>query len=289
MTNIDQREAWNGESGDAWVRIQAELDATLEPWAKVLADAAATQPGERVLDVGCGCGATTMAAATSCGPDGTAVGVDLSQQMLARGCELAEAAGIANVRFVAGDAQVDDLTVEGTPYDVVISRFGVMFFDDPVAAFANMARATRPGGRLAMVVWTPLAEQEWLLVPGGAALPHLGFPDVGAEGGPGMFALADPERIAEALGAAGWSDIAAESQRRRMPLGGPGGVDEAVTFLLSTSAGRGLFANAEPDAAERALKAIRETLTSHLTATAVELHGTAWSVTARRGGEVPVR
>ena len=288
MVNSDQREAWNGESGDAWVRTQEEHDATLEPWARVLAEAAAVRPGERVLDVGCGCGATTLAAATSSGPVGTTVGVDLSEQMLARARELAEAAGIANVAFVAGDAQADDLVppdigIGATPYDVVISRFGVMFFDDPVAAFANMARATRPGGRLAMVVWAPLTEQEWLLVPSGAALPHLGFPGVDTEGGPGMFALAEPERITEVLGAAGWSDITAETQRRRMPLGGPGGIDEAMTFLLSTRAGRDLFAGADPDAAEQALKAIREALQPHLTPTAVELHGTAWSVTAHRG------
>jgi SAM-dependent methyltransferase len=282
MVNSDQREAWNGESGDTWVRTQEEHDATLEPWARVLAEAAGVRPGERVLDVGCGCGATTLAAATSSGPDGAAVGLDLSEQMLARARELAEAAGIANARFVAGDAQVDDLAADAPPYDVVISRFGVMFFDDPVAAFANMARATRPGGRLAMVVWAPLSEQEWLLVPGGAALPHLGFLDVGAEGGPGMFALSEPDRITEVLGAAGWSEVAAESRRHPMPIGGPGGVDDAVTYLLSTGPGRALFAGADPDAAERALKAIREALAPHLTPTAVELDGAVWAVTARR-------
>jgi ubiquinone/menaquinone biosynthesis C-methylase UbiE len=130
-------------SGDSWVATQEEHDATLAPWGEVLAETAAIRPGERVLDVGCGCGATTRSAAASCAPGGTAVGVDLSVQMLARTRELAEAAGVANVRFTAGDAQVDDLTVDGPPYDVVISRYGVMFFDDPVAAFAKMARATR--------------------------------------------------------------------------------------------------------------------------------------------------
>lgn len=282
MANTDQREAWNGLSGETWVAAQEEHDATLAPWADVLAETAAIRPGEWVLDIGCGCGATTRTAAASCGPGGTAVGIDLSGQMLARARDLADAAGLANVRFVAGDAQVDDLTVDDMPYDVVISRYGVMFFDDPVAAFANMARATRPGGRLAMVVWAPLPEQQWLMVPGTAALPHLGFPDVGAEGGPGMFAFADPDRIADVLGATGWSDVAAERRRRRMPVGGAGGIDEAMAFLLSTSAGRALFADAAPDAAEQARKAIREALEPHLTATAVELEGVAWSVTARR-------
>jgi SAM-dependent methyltransferase len=282
MTNAEQREAWNGVSGDSWVATQEEHDATLAPWGEVLAGTAAIRPGERVLDVGCGCGATTRAAAASCAPGGTAVGVDLSVQMLARARELADAAGLANVRFAAGDAQVDDLTVDGTPYDVVISRYGVMFFDDPVAAFANMARATRPGGRLAMVVWAPLPEQQWMVLPVAAALPHLGVPDGGAEGRSGMFAFADPERTAEVLGAAGWSDVASERRQRRMPVGGAGGIDEAMAFLLSTSAGRALFADATPEAAEQARKAMREALAPHLTATAVELDGVAWSVTARR-------
>jgi SAM-dependent methyltransferase len=284
VANTDQREAWNGRSGDAWVRTQEEHDAMLEPWARVVAEAAAIRPGERVLDVGCGCGATTLAAAAACGPDGAAVGVDLSAPMLGRARELAAAAGVDNVQFVVGDAQVDDLRAGGPPYDVVVSRYGVMFFDDTVAAFANIGRATRPGGRLAMVVWAPMAEQDWLLVPAGAALPHLGNPDLGAvqAGAPGMFAFADPARIDEVLGAAGWTDVAADRQRRSMQVGGPGDVESALRFLLDTNAGRTLFAEAEPDAAEQAKKAIREALAAHLTPTAVELDGIAWSITARR-------
>ncbi|HEV7762439.1 MAG TPA: hypothetical protein VGO78_25695, partial [Acidimicrobiales bacterium] len=182
-------------------------------------------------------------------------------------------------------AQVDDLTAtagDPGPYDVVISRFGVMFFDDPVAAFANMAAATRPGGRLAMVVWTPMPEQEWLTVPAAAAMEHLGFPELGVPGAPGMFGLAEPERIAEVLQAAGWTDVGADRQQRRFPIGGRGGLDDAVAFLQSSGPGRRLFAEADPDAAKRAVEAIREALQPHVTATGVELDGVVWAVTARR-------
>jgi SAM-dependent methyltransferase len=281
-TNSEQREAWNGLGGDSWVRSLDEHDAMLEPWLEVLAGAAAIAPGEHVLDVGCGCGTTTLPAATACGPDGRAVGVDISEPMLARARELATAAGVTNVSYAASDAQVDDLAALGGPYDVAISRYGVMFFDDAAAAFANIGRAMRPGGRLAMVVWTPLTDQQWLTVPGGAALPLLGFPDVGDNGTPGMFGLADRDRTVGILRDTGWTDVDARFERRTMPMGGPGGVDEALAFLLSTGVGRMLFADVEPTVAERAKAAIREALVPHLTDTAVELDGASWVLTARR-------
>jgi SAM-dependent methyltransferase len=282
--NAEQREAWNGQGGDSWVRTLDEHDAMLEPWLEVLAGAAAVGPGERVLDVGCGCGTTTLPAATACGPDGTALGLDISEPMLVRARELADAAGVTNARYAVGDAQVDDLAALGgvEAYDVAISRFGVMFFDDPTVAFANIGRAVRPGGRLAMVVWTPLADQQWLTVPGGAALPLLGFPDVGENGAPGMFGLADRDATLALLADAGWTDVDARFERRRMAMGGPGGVEDALAFLLSTGVGRMLFADVEPDLAERAKDAIREALTPHLTDKAVELDGASWVLTARR-------
>jgi SAM-dependent methyltransferase len=284
VANTEQRENWNGMSGDAWVRTQEQHDIMLEPWARVLAGTAAVERGEHVLDVGCGCGATTLDAAGRCGPTGRAVGVDLSEAMLARARERATEGGLDNTRFVVGDAQVDDLTEDGVPYDVVISRFGVMFFDDPVAAFANMAAATRPGGRLAMVVWTPMPDQEWLVVPAAAAMQHLGgFSEVvGNEDVPGMFGLASPDRIGEVLGAAGWSDVGTEQHRRRFAISGRGGLDDAVTFLRESGQGRAMFADADPDAAQRAVEAIRASLEPYVTPNGVEMAGSVWAVTARR-------
>jgi SAM-dependent methyltransferase len=283
MANVEQRDAWNNVSGDTWVRLQEQFDRTLAGWLDVLAESAQVAGGERVLDVGCGNGATTLDAARRCGPSGLAVGVDLSEQMLARARERAGAAGLGNVRFVAGDAQTDELTVDGQAYDVVVSRFGVMFFDDPVAAFANLAAATRPGGRLVFVAWTGLADQAWITVPGAAAAAHLPLPDMGDDAdGPGMFSFADADRVGEVLRTSGWRDVAFDRRTLRERLGGSATVDGALEFLLGSGPGRAMLADAEPGASAKAEAAIRAALAEHLTPRGVELDAAAWLVTAHR-------
>jgi SAM-dependent methyltransferase len=282
MANVEQRERWNHESGAIWTRLQEQFDGTLAPWLDLLREAAGIVDGERVLDVGCGTGATTLDAARCCAPSGSAVGVDLSEPMLARARERADEAGVDNIRFVVGDAQVDQLTVDGPPYDVVLSRFGVMFFDDPVAAFANLAQATGPRGRLVFAAWTALADQEWLMVPGAAALSYLPLPDLEGDDGPGMFSLADRDRLTAMLRDAGWRDATVERHTLRGPLGGPGTVEDAMTFLLATGPGRALFEDVDPELAAKAQAAIRTALAEHLTPNGVELGATAWLVTAHR-------
>src|SRR6185437_3929428 len=146
IVNTDQAEHWNAGDGVAhWVRNQDRYDRMNAPFAAMILDAAGLRPGPDVLDVGCGCGGTTLAAARLVAP-GQAVGLDLSGPMLARARADAEAAGLGNLLFLQGDAQVHEL--DAARFDVVLSRFGVMFFTDPVAAFANLRSATRPGGRL---------------------------------------------------------------------------------------------------------------------------------------------
>src|SRR6188768_125250 len=172
IANTDCFDAWNGDSGQRLAEEADRRDRVLAPFAEVLLDAAGLSLGERVLDIGCGCGATTLAAARAVGRDGQAVGADLSAPMLGVARSRAERAGLPNAAFAVADAQTDDLAALGRderrPYDLAISRFGVMFFDDPPAAFANIRAAVRPGGRLAFVCWGPLPHQEWLTVPLGA-------------------------------------------------------------------------------------------------------------------------
>ena len=173
MTNIantDQYAAWNGESGQRWIADADRRDRIMTPIADALLDTARLGPGDHVLDIGCGCGATTLSAARAVAPTGEANGLDLSAPMLDVARRRADAAGLTNVHFEQADAQTHRLP--GGAFDVTISRFGTMFFADPGAAFANLALALRPDGRLCIATWQPLEANDWLAIPGAALLNH---------------------------------------------------------------------------------------------------------------------
>jgi SAM-dependent methyltransferase len=155
--NEAQREHWNSDEAGHWVVAQDRYDRQLEQFGDAVLAAAKIHPDDRVLDIGCGSGTTTLMAAPTAA---AAVGVDISEPMLDLARRRASDAGTSNARFVLGDAQIDDL---GGAFDVAISRFGVMFFDDPAAAFGNIASALAPGGRLVFVCWQGLDRNEWLL------------------------------------------------------------------------------------------------------------------------------
>ena len=174
IANRDQAEHWNsGEDVGHWITHQARYDRMLAPFAAMMLDQAAINSGDRVLDVGCGCGATTLAAA-ALATAGEAVGIDLSVPMLARARADARSAGLPNASFIEGDAQVHRF--EPNSFNVVISRFGLMFFADPVAAFTNLREVTKHGGRLVFTCWQPMIANQWLLVPGAALAEHVPLP-----------------------------------------------------------------------------------------------------------------
>jgi SAM-dependent methyltransferase len=278
IANTDQAERWNsGEDVAHWIDNQARYDRMNEPFTAMILEAAALRPGSHVLDVGCGCGGTTLAAARLVAP-GQAAGLDLSGPMLARARSGAEAAGLANAVFQQGDAQVHPL--EPGRFGTVISRFGVMFFADPVAAFANLRSATRPGGRLVFVCWQPQAANQWLLVPGAALAEHVRPPDSAPGDGPGMFAFADPDRLRPILAAAGWRDIEITSERRSILVGGGGSVDDAVQFLRTATMGRTMLAGVDAATAASALASLRAALTPHADADGVHLGAAVWLVQA---------
>jgi len=276
--NLEQAEHWNsGDEVGHWIARQDAYDRMLAPFAEMIVDAAAIHPGEHVLDIGCGCGATTRAVAQLVGT-GVSVGIDLSGPMLERARADATAAGQTNTRFVQADAQVYEFGDE--LFDAVISRFGIMFFADPVRAFANIHGATRDGGRLAFVCWQPLIENEWLLVPGGAIAQHVPLPDLGSPNAPGMFAFADPDRIRTTLTDAGWRDIDVASRHTPLLVGGGGSIEDAVGFLREGSIGRAVLAGTDGPTAERALGAVRDALMPYLTADGVQLDAAVWLVRA---------
>jgi SAM-dependent methyltransferase len=211
---------------------------------------------------------------------GRVLGVDLSESMLARARDTASEAGLTNAAFERADAQVRPF--DPAAFDAVISRFGTMFFADPVAAFDNLRRAIRPGGRLVFVCWQELVANEWLVVPGGAIAEHVAPPDLGGPGAPGMFAFADAKRIKDILHDAGWRDIAVEPRRTPILLGGGGSLEETVDFLQHGSMGRSLLGGVDAETTARAVQAVREALAPHHDGTGVYLEGAVWLVSGTR-------
>jgi SAM-dependent methyltransferase len=212
--NAGQIEYWNGAPGEKWVKNQQVMDASLASATAGLLSLAAIQPGERVLDIGCGSGEISLMAADAVGAAGQVTGADISRPLLILARRRAEGRG--NVRLIEADAATHVFAPE---HDLLISRFGVMFFDDPPGAFANLREAARPGGRLAFVCWRPVAENEYAAMPFEIAktlMPPLPPADPHA---PGPFALADVGRLRAILAGAGFSDIAITRHDGLMPMG----------------------------------------------------------------------
>jgi SAM-dependent methyltransferase len=207
-------------------------------------------------------------------------GIDISGPMLSRARERAAQAGVSNAEFLQADAQTAAL--ERARFDLIFSRFGVMFFADPAAAFGNLRRALVPAGRLAFVCWQPLARNPWMAVPLAAAAAHLPMPAPPPAGAPGPFAFGDPERVARILAQAGFADVSLESVETTLRVGGDAGLEGAVQFLLKgvgpTSA---LLAEASGELREKVSGAVRTALEPYLTPRGVELGAAIWIATAR--------
>ncbi|MEO3842062.1 class I SAM-dependent methyltransferase [Streptomyces sp. B22F1] len=266
---------WNGANGDHWVAYEEQYNAAMFRYSERLFAGADVQPDDRVLDVGCGCGQTTRVAA-ALAAEGSALGVDLSAAMLAQARARAAEEGVGNVRFEQADAQVHGFA--GGAYDVAISRHGVMFFADPVAAFANVRRALRPAGRLAFVCWRAPEESEYSAVPRAALGRYVTVPKSGGVNEPGPNSLADPDRVREVLGGAGFVDVRLEAENEPMDLGA--GVGEALDFVLNRPHVRGAMADLDGGTKAKATEALREALTPYATPEGVLLRAPAWLVTA---------
>ena len=276
VANTAQFESWNGESGTRWVARAEERDLVLAPVADALLAAADPSPGQRVLDVGSGCGATTLAAAALIGRTGHATGLDLSGPMLEVARGRARASDATNATFTQGDAQSH--AYDEASFDLVISRFGTMFFADAVAAFTNLRSALRPGGRLTIATWQPLTDNDWLMVPAAALLDHTTAPATSTDG-PGMFAQSDPELVHATLAAAGLSDIVVTAVEVTFTLGPT--LDAAVDYLADTGPGRLLLDTIpEGPAREAALSDVRASLVDHTKDGHVVLAGGIWITTA---------
>jgi SAM-dependent methyltransferase len=309
-SNAGQLDAWDGEQGEFWTEHADRFDDAVAELSAGFLAAAAPAPGERVLDVGCGSGRTSREVATRVAPGGEVLGVDLSSGMLALararaaaegltaegltaegltpagpGASAAGASGVdtggadaggrGTVRFEQADAQAHPFPAGG--FDLVLSRHGSMFFGDPPAAFANLARALRPGGRLALLVWRTMAENEFFTAPRAAVALGRELPAPPPDG-PGPFSLADPDRVRALLTGAGLTGVALQARDVPMTVGRDAAQAEA---FLAGQLAWALRELSEADR-ERARAGLRDLVAARLGPHGVRLGSAAWVVTARK-------
>jgi len=274
--NADQVAYWNDQAGATWAALQPSLDAQIAPLGLCAIDVLAPLPGERVLDIGCGCGDTTLEIARRVAPGGEVLGLDISAPMLEVALERAAVEGVTAAGFRQADAQTATFD---TQFDAAFSRFGVMFFADPAAAFTNIRAALRPGGRLAFVCWRKPGENPWMMVPLEAALRFVPPPPPMDPHEPGPFAFADAGRVRSILLAAGFADIVTAPLDMAI-----GGFKLAQALDVALQVGPlGKLLREAPGRRESVVGAVRDALAAHDTGQGVWLASATWIVSAVAG------
>ncbi len=273
---LTQREYWSGKVGDEWAVHAERIDAMLAPLTEAALSFSAFKPGERVLDIGCGAGATSLEIARRVGPAGAVLGVDLSPQLLGVARSRASQAGLA-VEFLEADAGAAEL---GARFDAAFSRFGVMFFEAPARAFAHIRSGMRGEGRLRFVCWRALAENLWATTPIDAIRPMLRTPLTPPDpDAPGPHALADEAKVRRVLHEAGWRDISLSRWDGPIALGGGGTLAEAADFMLKIGPCARAIADQKLDAVE-ARQRVMDRLSAHHGGQGVALPAACWLVAA---------
>jgi ubiquinone/menaquinone biosynthesis C-methylase UbiE len=274
--NADQIAYWNGPGGQRWADRQATQDVVLAPVADVLIDRAGIEAGERIVDVGCGAGATTMAFAQKVGPTGHVLGIDISGPMLARARQLVPPG--LRIDFALADATVHPF--EPASFDLLASRFGVMFFAEPALSFANLHRALRPSGRLAFACWRDPRENPFFMAPLQAVYKHAPrLPQLGPED-PGPFSFASEARVQRILGEAGFSGVVMERCDLALDIAVGRGLDAAVQGALEIGPAARALAEQPPEVVAAATHSIREALAAYARGQTVPLPASIWIVTA---------
>lgn len=275
--NAQQIEYWNEISGPKWVLLDEAINRLIAPLGDRSLEVARVRPGERVLDVGCGCGLTTIALAKRVGTEGSVIGIDISAPMLESARQRRLSARVENATFLNADAQTRDLS--SLEVDLVFSRFGVMFFAEPVVAFRNLRTALRSGGRLTFACWREMKRNPWMVEPMRAVAEIVESPprDPGA---PGPFSLADSRTVQEILEAAGFAEIRCDSFDRAIDVMDGRTLDETVAFLGQMGPTGALLRDASEATRRAATQAMRVGLETLMVDGRIELGASVWLVTA---------
>jgi SAM-dependent methyltransferase len=274
--NADQIAYWNGPGGQRWANRQQAQDVLLKPVADLLIERAGIEAGESVIDVGCGSGAVSIAAAQKVGPTGMVLGIDVSGPMLERARQVAPA-GLP-VDFALADATV--YPFKPASFDLLVSRFGVMFFAEPARSFANLRTALKPQGRLAFACWREPRENPFFIAPLQAVYKHVPkLPQVGPED-PGPFSFASEQRVNRILSEAGFSGVAMERCDLSLDVAIGGGLDVAVQSALEIGPSARALAEQPPEVVSAAAQSIREALAPYVRGKTVPLDASIWIVTA---------
>jgi SAM-dependent methyltransferase len=276
--NEEQRARWNGVDGETWARHWDRMDRVLAPINGPLLAFAAPAVGSAVIDVGCGCGGPTLELARMVSPSGRVVGLDVSQPMLGRAKERSREH--TNLTFLLGDAA--EVPLENLHADLMVSRFGVMFFGDPTAAFSNLRTGLAPGGRLRFACWRPIHENPWLQIPLAAVYEHVPRLPKPAPEEPGPFSFADPERVTRILTAAGFTAPSFTHLDTRLDLAAGATLEDAAVNASENGPARRALTGQPDEIRARAIESIRRALAPYASSTGVELAGAVWLVAAER-------
>ncbi len=277
--NADQIAYWNAKAADTWTALQDRTDALFAGLTHAAIDRLAPRPGDCALDIGCGCGATVLDLARRVGEQGKVLGLDVSAAMVARARERISAAGLINAEVELRDAA--SIKLLPVTADLVFSRFGVMFFADPTAAFMRLREVMKPGGRMLFVAWRRLDENPWFAIPleaGRPLLPEQPHPEPGL---PGPFAFADRDRVTALLTKAGWRDISVTREDVELRLAGQGSLDDAAHLAMSIGPLARALGGADPVLREKVGEAVRQALAPYDTLGGIKLGASVWFVSAR--------
>jgi len=275
--NAQQIEYWNEISGPKWVLLDEAINRLIAPIGDRSLEVAQLRPGERVLDVGCGCGLTTITLAKRVGAEGSVVGIDISAPMLESARQRRLSARVENATFLNADAQTRDLS--NLEVDLVFSRFGVMFFAEPVVAFRNLRTALRPGGRLAFACWREMKRNPWMVEPM-RAVAEIVEPPPRDPGAPGPFSFADSQTVQKILEAAGFAEIRCDSFDRAIDVMDGRTLDETVAFLSQMGPTGAMLRDASEATRHAATQAMRAGLETLMVDGRIELDASVWLVTA---------